>query len=128
MPRVLTSDQWADYLIYRLYPEQRVFFDGRSDFFGAALGSDYRKLQACERPWRELLERYRFQIGAAAARLGVERDARSRARLEARVRRISVAVLAFVHEGVDTGRSRATRGWPVTAGCSESRSVSGRSQ
>jgi hypothetical protein len=41
MPRVLTSDQWADYLIYRLYPQQRVFFDGRSDFFDPAIGSDY---------------------------------------------------------------------------------------
>src|SRR5450756_459954 len=34
MPRILTSDQWADYLIFRLYPEQRVFLDGRSDFYG----------------------------------------------------------------------------------------------
>jgi hypothetical protein len=62
MPRVLTSDQWADYLIFRLYPEQRVFFDGRSDFYGAALGADYRKLLAGEKPWRELLERYRFDL------------------------------------------------------------------
>ena len=62
MPRVLTSDQWADYLIFRLYPQQRVFFDGRSDFFGPTIGSDYRKLLAGERPWRELLERYRFDL------------------------------------------------------------------
>jgi hypothetical protein len=62
MPRVLTSDQWADYLIFRLYPQQRVFFDGRSDFFGPAIGSDYRKLLAGERPWRELLDRYRFDL------------------------------------------------------------------
>ena len=62
MPRVLTSDQWADYLIYRLYPQQRVFFDGRSDFFGPAIGSDYRKLLAGERPWRELLDRYQFDL------------------------------------------------------------------
>jgi hypothetical protein len=62
MPRVLTSDQWADYLIYRLYPRQRVFFDGRSDFFGPAIGSDYRKLLAGESAWRELLERYHFDL------------------------------------------------------------------
>jgi hypothetical protein len=62
MPRVLTSDQWADYLIFRLYPDQRVFFDGRSDFYGAALGADYRTLLAAEKPWRELLERYRFDL------------------------------------------------------------------
>jgi hypothetical protein len=62
MPRVLTSDQWADYLIFRLYPRQRVFFDGRSDFYGAALGADYRTLLAGEKPWRELLERYQFDL------------------------------------------------------------------
>jgi hypothetical protein len=62
MPRVLTSDQWADYLIFRLYPRERVFFDGRSDFFGPAIGSDYRKLLACESPWRQLLDRYHFEL------------------------------------------------------------------
>ena len=62
MPRILTSDQWADYLIFRLYPRQRVFFDGRSDFYGAALGADYRKLLVAERPWREVIDRYGFEL------------------------------------------------------------------
>jgi hypothetical protein len=35
--RIFTSDQWGDYLIYRLYPRIRVFIDGRSDFYGADL-------------------------------------------------------------------------------------------
>jgi hypothetical protein len=61
-PRVLTSDQWADYLIYRLYPRQRVFFDGRSDFFGPRLGGDYRKLLTAGPGWRELVDRYRFAV------------------------------------------------------------------
>jgi hypothetical protein len=62
MPHILTSDQWADYLIYRLYPAQRVFFDGRSDFFGPAIGSDYCKLLAGENSWRQLLARYQFDL------------------------------------------------------------------
>jgi hypothetical protein len=62
MPRVLTSDQWADYVIFRLYPRQRVFFDGRSDFFGPAIGADYRRLLLAERSWRDLLLRYRFDL------------------------------------------------------------------
>jgi hypothetical protein len=62
VPRILTSDQWADYLIFRLYPHQRVFFDGRSDFYGPAIGSDYRKLLSGESPWRELLDRYHFDL------------------------------------------------------------------
>jgi len=62
MPRVLTSDQWADYLIFRLYPRERVFFDGRSDFYGASLGGEYRTLMAAEDGWRELLGRYGFSL------------------------------------------------------------------
>src|SRR6185503_6158179 len=61
MPRILTSDQWADYLIYRLYPRQRVFFDGRSDFYGPALGGEYRELQTAGAGWREALRRHGFE-------------------------------------------------------------------
>ncbi|MFL6351485.1 MAG: hypothetical protein ACJ74Z_06510 [Bryobacteraceae bacterium] len=32
---VFTYDQWGDYLIYRLYPSNRVFVDGRGEFYGA---------------------------------------------------------------------------------------------
>lgn len=58
--RLLTSDQWADYLIYRLYPTRRVFFDGRSDFYGPALGEDYRALLNAGPGWRAALRRYGF--------------------------------------------------------------------
>jgi hypothetical protein len=66
--RVLTSDQWGDYLIYRLFPPQRVFFDGRSDFYGPATGADYRELLTAGRRWPEVMARYRFD----AALLPVE--------------------------------------------------------
>jgi len=61
-PRVLTSDQWADYLIFRFYPRQRVFFDGRSDFYGAALGADYASLAGAQDGCLKLLDRYRFDM------------------------------------------------------------------
>ena len=32
--RIFTYDQWGDYLICSLYPQARVFVDGRSDFYG----------------------------------------------------------------------------------------------
>jgi hypothetical protein len=32
--RIATTDIWGGYLIYRLYPEVRVFWDGRADFYG----------------------------------------------------------------------------------------------
>jgi hypothetical protein len=49
-------------LIYRLYPGQRVYFDGRSDFYGPEVGKDYRVLLSASAGWRELVERNRFQI------------------------------------------------------------------
>jgi len=32
--RLFTTDVWGGYLIYRLYPHVRVFWDGRVDFYG----------------------------------------------------------------------------------------------
>jgi hypothetical protein len=61
-PRILTSDQWADYLIFRFYPRQRVFFDGRSDFYGQALGADYMSLAGAQNQCVELMDRYRFDM------------------------------------------------------------------
>jgi hypothetical protein len=58
--RILTSDQWADYLIYRLYPRTRVFFDGRSDFYGDAVGNDYQVLLDAGRGSADIMERYGF--------------------------------------------------------------------
>ena len=37
--RVLTTDQWADYLIFLHPDEQKVFVDGRSDFYGPEVGN-----------------------------------------------------------------------------------------
>jgi hypothetical protein len=58
--RLLTTDQWADYLIYRFYPTQRVYFDGRSDFYGADLGREYMRVSGGAHDWRQILERHRF--------------------------------------------------------------------
>jgi hypothetical protein len=60
--RIYTSDKWAGYLIYRNYPLQRVFFDDRHYFFGEALIQDYLKLGSGGRDWRQVLERYRFDM------------------------------------------------------------------
>ncbi len=64
--RVFTSDQWADYLIYRFYPRQRVFFDGRSDFYGEKIGKQYQRLASGEWQWREILDRHRFRYALVA--------------------------------------------------------------
>lgn len=59
--RVLTTDQWADYLIY-VNPAQKVFIDGRSDFYGPEVGNDYIRLTSGTWDWRQLLDKYRFNL------------------------------------------------------------------
>jgi hypothetical protein len=58
--RILTQDQWADYLIYRMWPRVRVFFDGRSDFYGRDLAMDYLAAMEGKPRWQEVLDKYRF--------------------------------------------------------------------
>lgn len=60
--RVFTSDQWADYLIYRFYPTQRVFFDGRSDFYGPSIGDQYLHLSQGRYDWDAIIARHGFDV------------------------------------------------------------------
>ena len=60
--RVFTTDQWADYLIFSFYPNQKVFFDGRSDFYGEELGRDYLTLLQGGYGSRQILKRNRFNL------------------------------------------------------------------
>ena len=59
--RVLTTDQWADFLIY-VNPAQKVFIDGRSDFYGPEVGNDYLRLTNGAWDWRQILDKYRFNL------------------------------------------------------------------
>jgi hypothetical protein len=56
--RVFTSDQWGDYLIYRLYPEIQVFVDGRSDFYGAAHEQLCQDVWNVRYDWEQKLARF----------------------------------------------------------------------
>jgi hypothetical protein len=60
--RLLTPDQWGDYIIYSFYPGQKVFVDGRSDFYGEKLGREYIRLLQASYDWRAILERYGFTV------------------------------------------------------------------
>jgi len=64
--RVLTTDQWADYLIY-VNPAQKVFMDGRSDFYGPEVGNDYLRLTSGAWDWRLLIDKYRFNLALLPA-------------------------------------------------------------
>jgi len=56
--RVFTYDQWADYLIYRLYPKKPVFIDGRSDFFGMPIVTSAQHILSAQYDWKTQLQRY----------------------------------------------------------------------
>jgi hypothetical protein len=58
--RLLTTDQWGDYLIYCFYPRQKVFMDGRSDFYGESLGREYLHLLQGSYDWKDILKRQGF--------------------------------------------------------------------
>jgi len=60
--RLLTTDQWGDYIIFSFYPKQQVFVDGRSDFYGEGIGREYLQLTQGADNWRAILDRYGFQV------------------------------------------------------------------
>lgn len=49
---------WGGYLLYRLWPEQRVFIDGQTDFYGEELTRRYETLLTLGPGWREWLDHY----------------------------------------------------------------------
>lgn len=65
--RLFTVDAWADFLVYEFYPRQRVFFDGRTDFYGQELAREYVTLLHGESGWRELMRRHGFDAALLPA-------------------------------------------------------------
>ena len=47
---------WGGYLLYRIWPEQRVFIDGQTDFYGEQLTRQYEKAISLLPGWREVLQ------------------------------------------------------------------------
>ncbi len=60
--RLFTTDYWGDYLIYRYYPNQQVFLDGRTDYYGPALSQDYSTLLNGQPGWEALIAKYNLQL------------------------------------------------------------------
>lgn len=59
--RTLTTDQWADYLIF-LNPHYKVYVDGRSDFYGEQIGDEFLHLTSGQPGWQEIMRKYGFQL------------------------------------------------------------------
>jgi hypothetical protein len=58
--RILAPDKYGGYLIYRYDGKLKVFFDGRSDFYGSGFMKEYIRLVEVRPGWRETLDRFEF--------------------------------------------------------------------
>ena len=49
---------WGGYLLYRLWPVQRVFIDGQTDFYGEALTRQYEQVLTLSVGWEDVLDQH----------------------------------------------------------------------
>lgn len=58
--RIAATDHFGGYLIYRYSGTRKVFFDGRSDFYGAEFMQGYFVLNTARPGWREIVRSFGF--------------------------------------------------------------------
>src|SRR4051794_40564888 len=58
--RLFSSDKFGGYLIYRSNGTRKVFFDGRSDFYGADFLKQYGRMVQVRPGWREPWDSFDF--------------------------------------------------------------------
>ena len=49
---------WGGYLLYREWPQQTVFIDGQTDFYGEALTLEYVQVETLHENWQDVLAKY----------------------------------------------------------------------
>jgi len=58
--RLFAPDKFGGYLIYKFNGHRKVFFDGRSDFYGSGFLKDYGRIVSVRPGWQPLFDQYRF--------------------------------------------------------------------
>ncbi len=56
---MFNSFTWGGYLLYRLWPEKKVFIDGQTAFYGEALSRQYAQVMNASAGWEGSLDRYK---------------------------------------------------------------------
>ncbi|MBL4821299.1 MAG: hypothetical protein JKY98_09985 [Gammaproteobacteria bacterium] len=56
--RMFNTYKFGGYLIHRLYPQEKVFIDGRADMYGDEFIADYAGIYFGQPGWKELFESY----------------------------------------------------------------------
>jgi len=55
---MFNSYNFGGYLIYRLYPDQKVFIDGRADMYGDHFVNEYVKIAKVQPGWEQAFDKY----------------------------------------------------------------------
>jgi hypothetical protein len=58
--RLVATDSYGGYLIYRFNGARKVFFDGRSDFYGVDFMKQYLVLINARPGWQDIVRSYHF--------------------------------------------------------------------
>jgi hypothetical protein len=58
---LFSTDAWSGYLIYRLYPETKLYIDDRHDFYGADYIQEFVRARQAHWTWRQVLDKYQIQ-------------------------------------------------------------------
>jgi len=56
--KMFNDINWGGYLLYRLWPEQKVFIDSQSDFYGEKLTREYASSISANPLWVEVFRKY----------------------------------------------------------------------
>lgn len=59
--RMFNHFPWGGYLLYRLWPDQQVFIDAQTDFYGEALTREYIAVTNGQEGWEDILEKYQVE-------------------------------------------------------------------
>jgi len=60
--RMLTTDAWAGYVIYKYWPQQHVFFDDRYDMYPVKMVDAYDRILNLDPGWDRVLDQYRINL------------------------------------------------------------------
>lgn len=56
--KMFNNDEIGDHVIYNLYPQYKVFMDGRLDMYGTPIAKEYMEVEAIKPGWKDILAKY----------------------------------------------------------------------
>jgi hypothetical protein len=59
--RIFVYYDWGGYAIWQLYPEYRVFVDGRADLYGDGLLRQFKTAMQLRTGWRDVLDSWKVE-------------------------------------------------------------------